>query len=132
MERSCDIATTSWSPRAAQNGRRRSNFKAPSRSQNRNAKRSISDDVRSRFAAQRRQRLVERCDDRAFAAALEKADRRLHLRPHAAGGEMAFLMVAFDFRERHFAEFALLRRAEVNRDTRHRRQNHHLLDTENI
>src|SRR5687767_11026228 len=79
---------------------------------------AITGDVRPRLAAEGGERLVEMGDDAAPAAALQEIDRRLDLRAHAAGGEMARGVERLHLGKRDTVEPALIGLAEIHRDLR--------------
>src|SRR6185369_15777518 len=91
---------------------------------------SIANDMGAALAGDRGQGALEVRDDRALAARLDVADRRLDLGSHAAGSEMAGALVGLHLRKRHGGEALLARLAEIDRDALDRREDEESLDAE--
>src|SRR5690348_1507139 len=98
----------------------------------RSAASSLGDDMRAGRALERRSRLLEVRDDRALSAVREEAQHRVDLRRHAAARKMTFGLVSLEIADADGAELALAGLAEVDRDARHRRQDHQRLDPEQV
>ncbi len=75
--------------------------------------------MRAAFPEQGRHGLVEVPYDGAPATALDKADRRGDLRPHAASREMTISIQSLELGQADLLDLLLLRRAVVDCDTRY-------------
>src|SRR6266540_1270271 len=87
-------------------------------------------DPSARLSVDRGPEVLEVRDDDPLPASLEELDRRLDLRAHAPGRELARGQVLLRFGDRHAVEGLLRRLAEIQRDLRHVCRDHEMLPSQ--